>query len=344
MTSIAIIGSGLAALTAARNLTDSADVTLFEKSRGVGGRMATRRAEPFSFDHGAQFFTAKTPEFQAFLAPLEAAGIIQHWGARFAEIDNGKIISQRVWDDQHPHFVGTPAMSVVGKYISDGLNIVLGTRIAQIEHTDRWRLWDDQGMNIGDFDWVISTVPAGQSLDILPQSVSFYPNIEKVKMKACFSLMLGFETALPLEFDAAHVAGADISWISVNSSKPGRTDAFSLLVHSTNLWANAHLYDARETVLAYLCQQTSETIGHDVSNAAHQGVHGWHFANLDKQVGATHYLDSDAQIAACGDWCIQGRVEAAFASGRELANEILRKLGSSGRAPADTTLLGENHA
>ncbi|MDG2032646.1 MAG: FAD-dependent oxidoreductase [Rhodospirillales bacterium] len=344
MTSIAIVGSGLAALAAARHLADVADVTLFEKSRGIGGRMATRRAEPYSFDHGAQFFTAKTPAFQDFLAPLEAAGIIQHWCARFAEIDNGKIISQRVWDDQLPHFVGTPAMNVVGKYIGVGLNIVLDTRIVKIEHTDRWRLWDDRGVNIGDFDWVISTVPAGQSLDILPSSVSFYPDIETVKMKACFSLMLGFEKALPLAFDAAHVAGADISWISVNSSKPGRTDDFSLLVHSTNLWADAHLQDARESVLAYLCRQTSETIGHDVSDAAHQSVHGWHFANLEKQIGATHHLDADAQIAACGDWCIQGRVEAAFTSGRALASEILRALGSSGIAPTDTLPPGENHA
>ena len=139
MTSIAIIGSGSAALTAARQLNDVADVTLFEKSRGVGGRMATRRAEPYSFDHGAQFFTAKTPAFQEFLAPLEAVGIIQHWSARFAELDNGKTISQRVWDDQPPHYVGTPAMNAVGKYISDGLKIVLGTRIAGIEHTDKWR-------------------------------------------------------------------------------------------------------------------------------------------------------------------------------------------------------------
>ena len=344
MTSIAIIGSGFAGLTAARHLTYVADVTLFEKSHGVGGRMATRRAEPYSFDHGAQFFTAKTPAFQEFLASLEAAGIIQHWGARFAEIDGGKIISQRVWDNQLPHYVGTPAMNVVGKYMSDGLNIVLGTRIAQIEHTDRWRLWDDQGENVGDFDWVISTLPAGQSIDILPPSVSFYPEIETVKMKACFSLMLGFEQSLSLDFDAALVAGADISWISVNSSKPGRSNDFSLLVHSTNLWANTHLHDARETVLAYLCQQTSEALGHDVSNAAHQAVHGWHFANLEKQIGPTHYLDADAQIAACGDWCIQGRVEAAFSSGRALSTNILRVLGSSGGGNADNPPPGESHA
>ena len=54
MTKIAIIGAGLSGLTAAHDLKEHANVTLYEKSRGVGGRLATRRAEPFSFDHGAQ--------------------------------------------------------------------------------------------------------------------------------------------------------------------------------------------------------------------------------------------------------------------------------------------------
>ncbi len=64
---IAIIGTGLSGLTVAGLLKSAANITLFEKSCGVGGRMATRYAEPYSFDYGAQFFTAKTRPFQAFI-------------------------------------------------------------------------------------------------------------------------------------------------------------------------------------------------------------------------------------------------------------------------------------
>ena len=69
MRRVAVIGAGLSGL-AARELSESSEVTVFEKSRGYGGRMATRYGGDFEFDHGAQFFTARSAEFQEFLEPL----------------------------------------------------------------------------------------------------------------------------------------------------------------------------------------------------------------------------------------------------------------------------------
>ncbi len=85
MTRVAVVGAGLSGLTLAARLRAHADVTVFEKSRGYGGRLATRRAAPFAFDHGAQFFTARTTAFREFLAPLIEAGVVDTWLARFTE-------------------------------------------------------------------------------------------------------------------------------------------------------------------------------------------------------------------------------------------------------------------
>ncbi len=330
MKSIAIIGSGLSGLTVAHALKDKAAVTLFEKSRGYGGRMATRRADPFTFDHGAQFFSAKSDIFKSFLGPLIDTGIVKIWHARFAEIGPGAASSIRIWNEDSPHYVGTPQMNSIGKYLSKGLNIKLGTRVAAIQKKDQWQLTDEKNENLGSFDWIISTVPAQQALDILPSTISFYPDIAKIKMQACFSLMLGFEQPLPLVFDVAHVSGADISWVSENSSKPDRPDHYCLTIHSTNAWADKHLMSDRKDVLHHLFEQTSDVLGHDVSNAVHKDLHGWHFANIEKQFGPTYFLDPDAQIAACGDWCIQGRIESAFLSGHELASRLLELITMSG--------------
>ena len=85
---IAIIGAGISGLTAAIVLSEIADVTLYEKSRGAGGRICTRYSDPYNFDHGAQFFTARTPQFKQFLKPLIKAGVIDIWNARFIEVRN----------------------------------------------------------------------------------------------------------------------------------------------------------------------------------------------------------------------------------------------------------------
>ena len=72
----AVIGAGIAGLSCARALAASGvHVTVFDKSRGSGGRMSTRRGEGWACDHGAQYFTARDPLFQAELARWQAAGV-----------------------------------------------------------------------------------------------------------------------------------------------------------------------------------------------------------------------------------------------------------------------------
>lgn len=325
MKDIAIIGAGVAGLTVANLLKDKANVTIFEKARGVSGRTSTRRAEPYFFDHGAQFFTVRSEEFQSFVKPMIDAGVISIWNARFVEFDNNKITSQSKWDANDPHYVGTPAMNAVAKYLAVGLDIYIGTRIGLLTKDGNvWKLEDDKGNPVGEYDWVISTIPAKQASDLIPNSLPYHKMIDSVAMEGCFSLMLGFDSPLPLEFDAALVKGRDIRWISVNSSKPKRTDAFSMLVHSTNNWADKHIDNDRNMVLDHLCNETSEIIGYDVSQAAHKTVHGWRYANIEEQVGDTHIFDKEQQIGVCGDWFIQGRVEAAFTSGFELAHKLIQ--------------------
>ena len=88
---MAIIGAGMSGLILARALAEFADITIFEKSRGVGGRMATRHVTTpdgtaFSFDHGVQCFTARTEAFQQFLAPYLASGRVTPWHGKVMQL------------------------------------------------------------------------------------------------------------------------------------------------------------------------------------------------------------------------------------------------------------------
>ena len=145
-------------------------------------------------------------------------------------------------------------------------------------------------------------------------------------MLGCYSLMLGYQRALPLPWQAAYVANADISWVSVNSSKPERKDSFTLVVHSTNAWADAHVDDDIDGVRAHMLDEASLVTGKDLWSAEHSQVHRWRYANIARQAGPTHFLNEENQLAACGDWCVRGRIESAFSSACDLSKSLIEKL------------------
>ena len=145
-------------------------------------------------------------------------------------------------------------------------------------------------------------------------------------MLGCFALMLGFSEPLDLPWDAAVVRHADISWMAVNSSKPQRGERFTMVVHSTNRWAERHIDDDEETVEAHLLAVATEQSGVNLGAAEVTQLQRWRYANLPKQTGPEFFVDSEAGVAACGDWFIRGRIEAAFASASGLADELLARL------------------
>ena len=325
---IAIIGAGISAITIAKNLKSIANVSLFEKSSGVGGRMATRLSSPYDFDHGAQFFTAKSLNFKNFIEPLIKKGIIQQWDARFSEFRSNKILRNITWDSEFPHYVGVPGMNSISKYLSRDLDVKLEAKVNKIikNSTNSWQLLDDNKNDLGRFDWVISTAPAIQSAEILPKFYKYHSDLLNRKMVGCFSLMLGFKKALPLSWDAALIGDADISWASVNSSKPGRMKPFSMLIHSTNAWAEKHLSDDHQSVISHLNKETTRIISHDTSQADFIDLHAWRYANIIKQNKSDLLIDYDNRLASCGDWFIHGRIESAFEAGFMMAKEIKKIL------------------
>ncbi|MEQ8427385.1 MAG: FAD-dependent oxidoreductase [Gammaproteobacteria bacterium] len=323
MMEIAIIGAGMAGLTLARELKDCASITIFEKSRGYGGRMATRQRGDFQFDHGAQFFTAKTPPFRKFLKPFIDQGTVARWDARFVEMDRNVVTDSRQWDDEYPHYVAQPGMNALCESMAQSLNIKLETRVVRIEkQSDRWQLLDGHGNHLAEVDWVITAIPAGQADELLPAGCSFKQELNEKPMLGCYSLMLGFEQPLSLPWDAALVKNADISWVCNNHTKPGRPEKPTLLVHATNRWAEENMELDDAAVIAHLQQETAAVTGMDLEHAVHTDLHRWRYANISKQWGDRSCLDTHMQLGAIGDWCVKGRIESAFQSGMHLAKQL----------------------
>lgn len=316
MTKIAVIGAGLAGLTFARGVAAFADVTLFEKSRGIGGRMATRYAGTYEFDHGAQYFTVKTAAFADALQDYRDVGVVRTWEAPVALIgEPHETGAERI--------IAAPRMNSLCKAMAEGVDVQLKVQIASVRREgEDWFLNDSDGTAYGPFDWVVSSAPAPQARKLLPEVYKHHDEIDRVEMRGCFSVMLGFENEIALPWTAARIAGSPVGWIALNSAKPGRKTGCSVIIQSTNDWAEAHLEDERDAVQETLIAAASELADTDLSGATHQAIHRWRYAATPVPADGPYLLDKDNQLAACGDWCVGSRVESAFTSGFTLAERL----------------------
>jgi predicted NAD/FAD-dependent oxidoreductase len=319
---IAIVGAGIAGLNLANLLADLAEIVVFEKSDKLGGRIATHHANGFSFDHGAQFFTAKSKAFQSFAKALEAEQVLARWNARFVELEGSEIHSQREWDDEFPHYVGTPAMNAIGQHLAKDVDVRLNQLIVSIKKPNAHWIVETTQAQYGGFDWVILTIPAAQARAMLPDNLNFNTQLSDVVMQPCFTLMLGYKTSKELDWDAAFVSKSILSWISVNSSKPNRGDPFTIVALSRNDWANKNFDQQESEIVAAMLVELEAIVGKRLDDASYLKLKRWKYANASRKDAALKMIDYASQVACCGDWCISGKIESAFMASGQLAHKL----------------------
>lgn len=316
---IAILGCGIAGLSAARELRRAGvDVTLFDKSRGVGGRMSTRYAGAWEFDHGAQFFTIQDSGFRAEIESAMKAGVVATWSSNALYLKTGELSADRGRD----RYVGYPRMNSLPKYWAQGLDIQLGQRVTALVKTDTWELMFEDGSKSIGFDGVISTLPPAQAQALLPRNFSKMAAVETAEMHVCFCLMVGLAHPLNPGWDTLRVKDLPIDWIAVNSAKPGRlNDVGTLVVHSEALWSDRHADADRDWVQQVMIQSASALLEMPLEKAPHIALHRWLYASSKFSPDVACLKDEGFIVA--GDWCLGGRVQGAWLSGRAAAQALI---------------------
>jgi renalase len=314
---IAIIGAGISGITLANNLKEIAEVKIFEKSRGVGGRMSSRYSEKFSFDHGAQYFSARGREFQNFLQSFISSKDVLPWIGKVINIEDKKI-TDHFWFETH--LVACPNMNSLCKKMSQGLDITIGTEVATLtKKQDLWNLCDINNHDLGSFNLVISSAPPIQTKKLFGD----YFNIKEIAMQPCFSMMLGFEKKWQNDWIFAKVKNNPIKLIAINSSKPARNcDVTSIVIQTKKGWSLENIDSTSEDLQKILLENFTNLVGISSKEASYISLHRWLYALVD-EVGGDIFFDQKNALAATGDWACDSRIEDVWIAANKLSQAIL---------------------
>ncbi len=309
---IGIIGGGMAGLSAATALATTAQrIIVLDKGRGPGGRMAARRVEiggeQVSFDHGAQYFTARDPAFRETVAAWEAAGVAARWPA--------------AGDDA---WVGTPGMNACVKHMAANLDVRWNVRTERLCRDGAlWRI--EAGGEVFVAGTVLVAVPAEQAAVLLAEAApDFAARAASIASAPCWAVMAAFAVPLPLA-DIFRSDTGPVSWAARNSAKPGRSGAETWVIHAGPARSRELIDLPKDEVAGILLADFFAATGASPTAPVHLDAHRWLYAQPEARKGKGPLFDAGLQLGIAGDWLHSPRVEGAWLSGRMLAQAVLQE-------------------
>jgi renalase len=344
---VAIIGAGIAGLSCATLLQQAGFVvTLFEKSRGVSGRLSTRVTDAWQCDHGAQYFTARDPLFDMEVQSWVTQDVARIWQPRLMVFDGTGLIA-KVDDGKNKRYVGYPRNHTPAKFIAKALNVVTESTVIGIhQQAGQWLVnVMEQGVYPESFDSVILAIPAPQAAQLLKNNSSaLYHFCNAIEMRPCFALILQYQQRLPCQFDGIFVQTGPLSWVARDSSKPGRNsdgDTISevWVLHSAAEWSAKHVDADRHWITKDMLSAFNHLLKMDASvqtNAYalqaphHFSLHRWLYADTAASIIDIYHYDASERIGICGDWLNGGKVQGAWLSGLRLAQALISAKISDG--------------
>ena len=335
---VAVVGAGLSGAACAAGLrVAGVQVTLFEKSRNVGGRMATRRAtwadasgiaHPVSFDHGAHYFTAVRPRFRAAIARAMKASCVVGWQP---------IVHASRSPETKRCFVPTPSMPALCSHLLAGASVHLNATVRRLQRAvdGTWYVATDGAPLAGPFRHVVVALPPAQAAVLLAGHQDVWAAaLMAQRMDPRWTLMAVTDD-VDWPWDAAELDRSPLAWMSRNDRVPGRAMRPGFAVwtaHATAEWSAAHLEAEPHVVrdelrMALQSQLPSCNAAMQPVRWHHAEVQRWRYAGsasdgLDVLDGDKSLWDESLGIGVCGDWLGGSGVEAAWHSGDELADNM----------------------
>lgn len=358
MWDVAIIGAGLAGITCARQLTAAGKrVCILDKSRGLGGRMATRRVNNRTrVDHGLPDWSPQTESLKALTDELLVANVIKPWVFNAYEIQQREVLT-RV--DRGPVYLASEGMSAIAKHLSQdftpNVNLFFQQRAASLSYhssgqDDGWRIRCDGGQVIAAKRCVI-TIPAPQAADLLntyPEDDSLssglaaaIASLKAVDYSPCLTVLAGYKKHRYNEMEqlsadgdvtgwtVTDITGTSTRWIGLDSSKRDRTDGPVIVIHSKPAFAQRYIDSGDlQPAASVLLRANARKLCSWIAQPEWFQVKRWRYSQVNRPYSEAMLAVGDSLFLG-GDWCsgfeeseTAKNIDAAYLSGQAIAQAL----------------------
>jgi len=314
---VVVIGAGIAGLAAARALQPRHDVTVIERARSVGGRMATRRIGDATLDHGAQFFTVRTASFGRQVDAWHDAGLVRVWCHGFGERPDG-----------YPRYIGTNGMNALAKDLAHDVDVRLGALAFAIRPSATtahgWDVvLDDARARAADA--VVLTCPVPQSWALLATTETDLPeSLFRTDYQRTIALLavLDQPSSVPVpgavQFDGDH-PDSPFGFIADQHTK-GVSAVPAVTFHAPNRWSAEHWDQPHRRLRDLLVDRARPWLGE--AQIVEAQIKKWRFATPSPTWPDPCWVGHGGRIVMAGDAFAGPRIEGAYESGLAAAAAV----------------------
>jgi len=319
---IAIIGAGFSGMLLAEKLSRHSNVHIFEKSRGIGGRLSTKYTDYGYFNHGAPYFTARGKAFKTYLKPFVEKNILNIWKPKIITLEKKRPSYKRLWFENHYRTPGHMCDFVRAVY--DPKHLHLKSHIVDIKKTKsgHFELFTADKTCVARAKTIINTAP-------LPQSVKLYEkhayaqNLD-VTAEPRFTLLVVLAEGISFDWDVAHLKSDIVDSMICENRLNQKSEPTRLVIHSHTGWATKHLEDPKPEVEFMITKELSGFLNISEKDICWSHLHRWRYQKAFIEKPSMLFLrNSENNLFIVGDGFGKGRLEDAFESVQACVDHLL---------------------
>ncbi len=316
---VAVIGAGMAGLTCARVLRRAGFyVEVFEQDRIIGGRIATTRLGLTPFDHGAQYITARSTAFRAYLEELTRSAYAARWQPKQANGDDASLML--------PWIVGTPGMSSMVRPLAEGVRLHNDRRVHTLQRSDKgWWLWFEDETHAGPFHAVAIATPAKEAQLLVGRIPHLADPLDRVRVLPIWTVLVRLEDRVMPAQDVFSDMSEVVRWIARNNGKPSRSSRGDhIVIQASPAWSRDAEDVEPEVIASEMWSEVCNILSLPPTRPAQISAHLWKNGLVEQSLGESFLFSSEHMVGIAGDWCLGRLAEHAFESGFGLGHSIVK--------------------